>query len=89
MKKSNIPWKQSHISINIDSIDISAIIHWWSKDYFIEIISPYKKKIAGAHMMYMVPCKFVLRKPNKNQEVAILESCIEKIRNDFHENYKL
>ena len=89
MKKVNIPWKKDDISIRIDDVTVEATINWWSKDYWIEITQPYQNKIAGSHMMFAIPCKFVLSKANKrNKEVAILEDCITKIKNDFQENYK-
>jgi|TARA_R110001592_G_scaffold188358_2_gene433462 hypothetical protein len=86
--KAKIPWIKSEITIEIEGINVISQISWWSKDYYIDIVSPFKARISGEHMMYSVPCKFVLVKANPKSELAILDRCIKKIIEYFQENYK-
>ena len=85
MKKLRIPWKKAQISLKIEDIAVSAIIVWWAKDYYIEILEPSPSKISGEHMMLSIPCKYVLKNADKRKEVAILDRCIEKIKKHVQE----
>lgn len=83
----DIPWKQYHISISCSyGKDIEATIHWWSKDYYIEVHSPVKLKLQGKHMMYMVPAKFVLTGEGSSgghKHIPILEDCKSRLIRHF------
>lgn len=88
MKKINIPWKKSTIDLEINGVSVIAEINWWSKDYFIDIIEPKKVKIPGEHMMYSIPCRFVLNSSDSSKpfpQVEILPRCIKKIKKYFED----
>ncbi len=89
MKNSKISWKKENISVMISGTTVFATVFWWSKEYYIKIYEPFKCHIAGAKMMYAIPCKFVYREAEKSTEVALFDTCVQKIRECFKKNVKL
>ena len=89
MKNSKISWKKENISVMINGTTIFATVFWWSKEYYIEICEPFSVKLAGAKMMYAVPCKFVFRGADKSSEVALFDECVQKIKKYFQKNCKI
>ena len=89
---SKIQFKDKEVNIDIDGITVKAIIRYWAKDYVIDIISPYQKRLPGRHMPFVAPAKFVINKwescPANVKPVFILETCKEMIREDYFNESK-
>ena len=87
---NKIPWKRYPITIDTCSgRPIEAIIHYWAKDYYIEIWQPFYMKLQGPHMMYAIAAHYVLVKSedpvNGHREIPILEECKNRILRHFVE----
>lgn len=58
-----IKWKEVSLETRADDgIVLKGIIRYWDKDYSIMLTEPIEAKIGGAHLMYMIPTKFIVDK---------------------------
>ena len=86
---NNIPWKEHAISIKRSyGRNINATIFWWEKDYFIEVYNPVRIKLHRAHIMHMVPVKYVLVLEGESsfggyEHIPILEDCKSRLIRHF------
>jgi len=54
MKK--IPWKRYPIeAVAEDGTRLKGVIHYWEKDYSVELTEPLKGTRYGGHLMYHLP----------------------------------
>jgi len=79
-----LPWQKYNLKMEFDGYEVEAIITYWAKDYYIDIIKPCQKRISGEHMLYMIPAKFVIddkKFTNKSagHNIPILQKCKDKI----------
>ena len=40
-----IPWQKYNLKMEFDGYEVEAIITYWAKDYYIDIIKPCQKRI--------------------------------------------
>ena len=59
MKK--IPWESYPIeAVAEDGARLKGVIHYWNKDYSVELTEPLKGTKYGGHLMYLLPLYFVV-----------------------------
>ena len=60
MSNQNIIWKEFPIEITAeDGIILKGKIHYWAKDFTIQMEEPFKAKSNGGHLMYAIPAQYV------------------------------
>jgi len=56
-----IKWKEMILeTVAEDGIVLRGIIRYWSKEYSLEMTEPIQITLDSAHLMYMIPAKFVV-----------------------------
>ena len=88
MKNKKINWKINKIGLLVEEVLILGHVHWWSKEYFIEIYEPKRVKLAGARMLLSLPCKFVYGDPSEKHEFSIIEQATRQMQDYFQKNLK-
>jgi hypothetical protein len=85
-KKNQIPWEKYRLEFEHENQIFRADITYWAKDYSIDVIVPYEKKIIGPHIMFMIPVIYSIHriKKPKIKMLDLISICKERIISEYN-----